>query len=91
MDGKIKKTYSNKFKLKVALAALKEDKTVNEMCQEFAVTSGRIYEWKKQLEARGDEIFATKNNGLIRDINIEKIHSIIGKLIIERELLAQKY
>ena len=90
MDGKIRRIHSEQFKLKVALAALKADKTVNEMCQEFAVCSARIYEWKKQIEERGVEVFASKNKTINYSVRLEKLHAIIGKLVVERELLAKK-
>lgn len=90
MDGKIRRIHSEQFKLKVALAALKSDKTVSEMCQEFAISSARIYEWKKQLEDRGVEVFINKNKTAKHAVNLERLHAIIGKLIVERELLSQK-
>ena len=77
------------FTLKVALAALKADKTVSELCQEFAIASSQIYAWKNQLEERGIEAFADKRKAAKRGIDIEKLHAIIGKLVVERELITQ--
>lgn len=51
MNGQIKKSHGSKFKLKVALAAIKTDKTMSELCQEFDVAISQIYAWKKQLNA----------------------------------------
>ena len=91
MDGKIKKSHGDSFKLKVALAALKMDKTTIELCKEFAISSSQIYAWKKQLEDRGTEVFADKRKDTKRGVAIEKLHAIIGKLVIDYELLQQKY
>ena len=88
MNGKIKKSHGNKFKLKVALAALKGNKTVSELCQEFALVSSQIYAWKNQLEERGTEAFVDKRKTAKREIDIKKLHAIIGKLVVERELMA---
>ena len=88
-DGKIRKSHGDSFKLKVALAALKSDKTVSELCQEFALSSSQIYAWKSQLETRGVEIFADKKKISNQEVNIERLHAIIGKLIVERELMTQ--
>ena len=90
-NGKIKKSHGDGFKLKVALAALKSDKTVAELCQEFALSSSQIYAWKTQLEKRGIEIFSDKKKTSNQHINIERLHAIIGKLIVERELMTQMF
>ena len=87
MNIRIKKTHGDSFKLKVALAALKSDRTVSELCQEFALVSSQIYAWKNQLEKRGTEIFADKRKATKQGVEIEKLHAIIGKLIVERELM----
>ena len=47
--GKKYNTHLNKFKCKVVLEVLKEDKTVAELCQEYSLASSQIYEWKKKL------------------------------------------
>jgi len=38
-----KKTHTSTYKFRVAMAALKEDKTVSQLCQEFGVVSSQIY------------------------------------------------
>jgi len=43
MARKIRKAHSNTFKLKVALAAIKGDRSVAEMIQEFGVAGTQIY------------------------------------------------
>jgi transposase-like protein len=91
MNGKIKKTHGDKFKLKVALAALKGDRTIAELCQEFALVSSQIYKWKNQLEERGPDIFANKTKSSKQEFCAEKLYAIIGKLIAENELAAIKY
>lgn len=89
MNGKIKKSHGDKFKFKVALAALKADKTVSELCQEFALVSSQIYAWKSQLEERGAEVFANNRKIEGREVNIEKLHAVIGKLVVEREFMTR--
>lgn len=89
--GQIKKSHGDSFKFKVALAALKANRTVSELCQEFALSSSQIYAWKTLLEKRGVEIFADKKKISNQDVNIERLHGIIGKLIVERELMTQMF
>lgn len=45
-EGKIKKYHGDELRAKVALTALKGDKTINELCQEFGVALAQIYAWK---------------------------------------------
>ena len=52
-----KKPHTSTYKFRVAMAALKEDKTVSQLCQEFGVVSSQIYKWKTALLVRGSSIF----------------------------------
>ena len=52
MAGKIQKNCSDAFKFKVAIAAITEDRTIEDLCQEFKVTASQIYAWKKQLRKK---------------------------------------
>ena len=87
MSKKVSKTHSDKFKLKVALAAIKADRPVAELCQEFELATSQIYAWKKQLEDRGVEAFSRERTVAKKSLDTEKFHIIIGKLVVEREAL----
>jgi transposase-like protein len=81
--------YDDKFKFKVALEALKENKTVPELCREFELSAGQIYEWKKQLCEYGYETFSKKNKKHKEQENVEHLHAVIGKLKVENDFLAR--
>jgi len=59
MAGK-RKQHTAAFKAQLALAALKGDKTVNELASQHSVHPTLIHAWKKQLLAGVEEVFGTK-------------------------------
>ena len=75
------------FKAKVALAALKEDKTLAELTTVFDVHPNQIVEWKKQLLAGAPEIFGGAKQ---RDTgpDIKELHAKIGQPTLETDFLA---
>jgi transposase-like protein len=52
-----RRSHSAAFKAKVALAALREDKTMAELCKEFELHPTQINEWKRQLLDRAADVF----------------------------------
>ncbi|WP_316357028.1 transposase [Candidatus Neptunichlamydia sp. REUL1] len=84
---KMSSKYSPALKFRVALAALKGNKTIAELCQEFGVASSLIYAWKKDLEERGLEIFETKSPEHSHRVEVDKLHGVIGKLKVENNFL----
>jgi transposase len=85
---KIRKNHSAAFKFKVALEALKENKTTAELCAEFGVASSQIYAWKKELVEKGELTFADKREASQKS-EIDKLHRVIGQLTVERDFLSR--
>jgi transposase-like protein len=79
--------HSAAFKFKVALSALKEDKPIAELCQEFGLAASQIHTWKKQLEESGPEVFARKRKD--SEPTIDQLHATIGKLKVENDFLSK--
>tara|TARA_Y100000588_G_scaffold379525_1_gene461841 strand:- start:1452 stop:1745 length:294 start_codon:yes stop_codon:yes gene_type:complete len=91
MTNKIrKKAHSAGFKFKVALAAIKGDKTVSELCQDYGVVSRQIFKWKKALLENGAAVF---NNAHLQKVHpdreVEKLHAAIGRLKVENDFLSK--
>jgi len=84
-----RKQYSAAFKAQVALAALKGDRTVNELAAQFSVPPTLIHGWKKQLLAQTETLFANGGKMATADIEAEKteLFEQIGRLKMELEWL----
>ena len=83
MAGK-RKSHSASFKAQVALAAIKNDRTVYELAVHFEVHPTLIHAWKKQLLAGAEAVFAsgTKSTGPPEDKTAE-LYEQIGRLKVE--------
>ena len=91
MAGK-RKHHTAAFKAQVALAALKGDKTVNELASQFGVHPTLIHTWKKQLLAGADQVFSNGAKAGSGDVEAEKteLFEQIGRLKMELEWLKKK-
>ena len=80
------------FKAQVALAALKGDRTVNELAGQFGVHPTLIHGWKKQLLASADQVFSNGVKAAAHDAEAEKaeLFEQIGRLKMELEWLKKK-
>jgi transposase len=91
MAGK-RKTHTPAFKAQVALAALKGDKTVNELASQFAVHPTLIHGWKKQLLAGVEDVFANGSKAAAADAEAAQaeLFEQIGRLKMELEWLKKR-
>ena len=57
----MRRRFDDEFKAKIALEALKEEKTLQELAQEYEVHPNQISAWKKQLVSNAGSLFERKN------------------------------
>ncbi len=87
-----RKRFKADFKAKVALEALKEIKTINQLAQEYSLHPNQISLWKKELLTRAEEIFGTikdKEKERTEEL-VPKLYQEIGQLKVELDWLKKK-
>ena len=82
------------FKRKVAIEALREQKTANQIAKEFDVRPVQVSQWKKELLAGAESVFEIKKNHsrLQKELAAEKaaLQQKVGQLTIEIDWLKKK-
>lgn len=91
MAGK-RKQHTADFKARVALAAFKGDKTVNELASHFGVHPTLIHGWKKQLLQGAEGVFAsgTKTSTSTTEDRLAELYEQIGRLQMELAWVKKK-
>ena len=90
-----RKTYSANFKFRVALTAIKNDKTIAEICQKFEVSASLVHKWKKALLEEGEALFSdrkkSKKSADNKDKKIQTLYETVGQLTLERDFLKKSW
>ena len=91
MAGK-RKQHTAAFKAQVALAAIKGDRTVNELAGQFGVHPTLIHAWKKQLLAGAEVVFAhgAKAGTADAEARQAELYEQIGRLKMDLEWVKKK-
>jgi len=78
------------FKAKVALAALKGDKTLAELADEFDVHPNQVNDWRRQMLENASTVFGSVGDQQKADeAHTKDLHAKIGQLILENDFLAK--
>jgi transposase len=89
MTRRARRNHTPAFKAKVALAAIKGDKTLNELAQQFDVHVNQITQWRTQLLEGATGVFGGASAGapVPPAVDVKTLHAKIGELTLENDFL----
>ena len=90
--GDMRKRFSTAFKAKVAVEALKGEKTIAELSSEYGVHSNQIRQWKKKLVEELPDIFSDRRKRSEKEGEelTSELYRQIGQLKVELDWLKKK-
>jgi len=88
----MRKTHEAGFKAKVALEALKGEKTIAQLSSQYGVHPNQIGKWKKELVKRLPELFSPKwkKEHKSEAELIDELYKELGRVTMERDWLKKK-
>ena len=90
MSRRPRRNHSPAFKAKVALAAVRGEKTLAELAQQFDVHPNQITTWRTQLLEGAAGVFGSDNQSASAEpaIDVKTLHAKIGELTLVNDFLA---
>ena len=88
MTRRARRTHSPAFKVKVAITAIKGDKTLSELAKQFDVYPNQITAWKAQLLEGASAIFGGGTYAAEPAVNLKAVHAKIGELTLQNDFLS---
>ena len=89
-----RKQYNPQFKAKVALEAIRGEKTISELVSQYEVHATLINNWKRQLLDEASSLFEKSSGAHKGDesqqAEIDELYRQIGQLKVERDFLANR-
>jgi transposase-like protein len=90
MSKRIRRTHAAAFKAKVALAAIKGEKTLAELAQQYDVHPNQITAWKAQVVESASGLFGSGGSASAPPpaVDVKTLHAKIGELTLENDFLS---
>ena len=86
MKRRPRRNHTPAFKAKVALAAIKGDRTLAQLAEQFDVHPNQITTWKAQLENSAADVFGRGVGSLSEPtVDVKTLHAKIGELTLEND------
>src|ERR1700738_1011291 len=88
MNRRPRRNHTATSKAKVPLAALKGDRTLAQLAEQFDVHPNQIISWKAQLEEGAADVFGPGSKGAAQPaVDVKSLHAKIGELTLENDFL----
>ena len=88
MTKRTRSNHSPDFKAKVALAAIRGDRTVAQLAEQHGVHPSQITAWKEQLQASAANVFGPGSGSApAAPVDLKALHAKIGELTLENDFL----
>ena len=87
MQRRPRRNHTPTFKAKVALAAIKGDRTLAQLAEQFDVHPNQITSWKAQLKGGAVDVFGLGNGAAQPAVDVKSLHAKIGELTLENDFL----
>ena len=87
MSRRPRRTHTATFKAKVALAALKGDKTLAELAEQFDVHPNQITDWKTRLQEGAFGVFGEDKAEPEAKVDVTRMQAKIGELMLANDCL----
>jgi transposase-like protein len=90
----MRRTFDSKFKARVALEAIKEEKTIADIANQYEVHPNQVSAWKREALSKMPDLFQDgrkKQKSKKPDITRDDIFKEVGVLKVENEFLKKKY
>ena len=80
------------FKATVALAALKEQQTIEEICKKFDIHPTQANQWKREFASNAASLFEKEKDLQVQDNEklLQALYAQIGQLKVENDFLKKK-
>jgi len=90
---KTRRRFTAEFKAKVALEAIRGERTISELATKHQLHPNQITQWKRQAIDNLAKAFDDKASDaqVGRDAEVTKLHAKIGQLVVERDFLAKAF
>ena len=88
----MRKSYDSKFKAKVALEAIRGERTLSELSSQYGMHVNQITKWKKRVLEQLPDIFSRKRQKQKEDVDelIAELYRQIGQLKVELDWVKKK-
>jgi transposase len=85
-----RRSFSAEFKAKVALEAVKEQQTLQELAQKYELHPNQISSWKQEFVQNSASVFTQGKKKEETSVDTAKLYEEIGRLKIEVDFLKKR-